>query len=99
MHAQSCGTLCNPMHCGPLGSSVHGILQARMLEWVAISFSRGSFRPAVSTATLAWAGRFFTTKPPEKPQKYFLLGFEHIIIITIIVINILPSDRILRLML
>ena len=38
---QSCPTLCDPMDCSPPGSSVHGILQARMLEWVAISFSRG----------------------------------------------------------
>ena len=40
--AQSCPTLCDPRDCSPLGSSVHGILQARILEWVAISFSRGS---------------------------------------------------------
>ena len=39
---QSCPTLCDPMDCSPSGSSVHGILQARILEWVAISFSRGS---------------------------------------------------------
>ena len=39
MHAQSCPTLCNPMECSPPGSSVHGILQARILEWVAISSS------------------------------------------------------------
>ena len=39
---QSCLTLCDPVDCSPLGSSVHGILQARILEWVAISFSRGS---------------------------------------------------------
>ena len=39
--AQSCLTLCNPLHCGPSASSVHGILQARILEWVSISFSRG----------------------------------------------------------
>ena len=38
---QSCLTLCNPMDCSPLGPSVHAILQARMLEWVAIPFSRG----------------------------------------------------------
>ena len=38
---QSCPTLCNPMDCSPPGSSVHGILQARILEWVAISFPRG----------------------------------------------------------
>ena len=40
--AQSCPILCNPMDCDPPGSSVLGILQARILEWVAISFSRGS---------------------------------------------------------
>ena len=42
--AQSCPTLtlCDPMDCSPPGSSVHGIFQARILEWVAISFSRGS---------------------------------------------------------
>ena len=39
--AQSCLTLCDPMDCSPPGSSVHGILQARILEWVAIPFSRG----------------------------------------------------------
>ena len=39
---QSCLILCKPMDCSPPGSSVHGILQARMLEWVAIPFSRGS---------------------------------------------------------
>ena len=43
--AQSCLTLCNPMDCSPPGSSVHGILQARILEWAAISFSRGSSWP------------------------------------------------------
>ena len=40
--AQLCPTLCDPVDCSPLGSSVHGILPARILEWVAISFSRGS---------------------------------------------------------
>ena len=39
---QSCPTLCDPMDCSLPGSSLHGILQARVLEWVAISFSRGS---------------------------------------------------------
>ena len=42
---QLCLTLCNPMDCSPLGSSVHGVLQARIPEWVAISSSRGSSRP------------------------------------------------------
>ena len=40
---QSCQTLCNPMDCSPPDSSIHGIFQARVLEWVAISFSRGIF--------------------------------------------------------
>ena len=40
--AQSCPTLCDPMDCSPPGSSVHGVLQTRILEWVAISSSRGS---------------------------------------------------------
>ena len=43
--AQLWPTLCNPMDCGPPGSSVHGILQARILEWVAMSFTRVSSRP------------------------------------------------------
>ena len=43
--AKSSLTLCNPMDCSPPASSVHGILQARTLEWVVISFSRGSSRP------------------------------------------------------
>ena len=45
MSAHSYLTLCNPMDCSPPGSSVHGIFQARILEWVAISSSRGFFRP------------------------------------------------------
>ena len=43
MNAQSCTTLCDPMDCSPPGSSVYGILQARTLEWVVISSSRGIF--------------------------------------------------------
>ena len=43
--AQSCPTLCDPMYYSPPGSSVHGNLQARILEWVAIFFSRGSSQP------------------------------------------------------
>ena len=43
--AQSCPTLCDPMDCSLPGSSVHGIFQARVLEWVAISFSRASSPP------------------------------------------------------
>ena len=58
--AQSCWTLCNPMDCSPPGSSVHGILQARILEWVAISFPRGSSQQRDQTWVSWIAGRFFT---------------------------------------
>ena len=68
--AQSCLTLCNPMDCSLPGSSVHGISQARILQWVATSFSRGSSqprdRPCISMSP-ALVGRFFTTEPPGKP--------------------------------
>ena len=43
--AQSCLTLCYPRDCSPPGFPVHGILQARILEWVAVLFSRGSSQP------------------------------------------------------
>ena len=57
--AQSFPTLCNPMDCSPPGSSVHGILQARILEWVAILFSRGSSRRRDRTWVSCIAGGFF----------------------------------------
>ena len=58
--AQSCPTLCDPMDCSLPGSSVHGILQARVLEWVAISFSRGSSRSTDQTRVSRIADRRFT---------------------------------------
>ena len=57
---QSCPTLCDPMDCSPPGSSVHGILQAWILEWVACPFSRGSSQPRDWTRVSCIAGRFFT---------------------------------------
>ena len=70
MHAYSvikpCLTLCDPMDCSPPGSSVHGVLHARILEWVAIPFSRGPSRPRDRTH-VSWvsclADGFFTTEP------------------------------------
>ena len=59
---QSCPTLCNPMDCSPPGSSVHGILQARILEGVAIPFSRGSSQPRDQTQVSCIAGKFLTTE-------------------------------------
>ena len=57
--AQSCLTLCDPVDCSLPGSSVHGILQARILEWVAIAFSRGSSQPRDRTRVSCFAGRRF----------------------------------------
>ena len=56
---QSCLILCNPMDCSPSGSSVRGILQAKILEQVAIPFSRGSSQPRDQTQVSHTAGRFF----------------------------------------
>ena len=67
--AQSCPALCDPMDCSPSGSSVHGIFQARILQWVAISFSRGSSHPRDRTQVSCTAGVFFTTRPPGKPHR------------------------------
>ena len=55
------------MDCSPPGSSVHATLQARILERVTISFSRGSSRPRDWTHISCTAGRFFSTEPPESP--------------------------------
>ena len=63
---------CGLMYCSPLGSSVHGIFPVRILEWVAISFSRESSRLRIQPASPALASRFFTTEPPEKEVVSYL---------------------------
>ena len=71
MHAKllkSCPTACDPMNCSLLGSSVHGIFQERILELVAISFSREFSRPRDQTRISYVKGGFFTAEPPGKPQ-------------------------------
>ena len=72
--AQSCPTLCDPMACSPPGSSVHGILQARIVEWVAISSARASSQPKDQTCISRIAGRFFTAQLPVKPYSCFIPG-------------------------
>ena len=59
--AQSCLTLYDPMDCSLPGSSVHGVLQARILEWVVIPFSRGSSHPRNQSQVSCTAGGFFTS--------------------------------------
>ena len=56
------------MGCSLQGSSVHRISQARILDWVAISFSKGSSYPRDRTHVFYTAGRSFTAEPPGKPQ-------------------------------
>ena len=67
--AQSCPTLCNPMDCSPPSSSIHGIFQARIVEWVAISFSRGSFPPRNQTRVFYTAA---DSLPSVSPGKLFI---------------------------
>ena len=56
---QSCPTLCNPMDCSRPGSSIHGIFQARILEWVAVAFSKVSSQPRDWAPVSCIAGRLF----------------------------------------
>ena len=67
IHAQSCPVLCDPMDCSPPGSSVHGILQARIPEWAAMPSSRGSSQPRDQTqvsCTGKWIFYHWTTWKP-----------------------------------
>ena len=59
---------CNPMNCSPPSFSVHGIFQARILEWVAISFSSGSSQPRDQTQASCIADRFFTSWATSEAQ-------------------------------
>ena len=81
--SQSCPTLCDPMDCSPPGSSVHGSLQARIPEWVAMPSSRGSSPPRDQTHGSCTAGRFFTAEPMGKPSfsstEFFFYFNKHIL--------------------
>ena len=68
--AQSCPALHDPMDCSLVGSSVHGVFQARILEWVAISFSSGSSLPRDQTQVSHTAGRFFTTWAAREAMEF-----------------------------
>ena len=65
---QLCPTLCDPVDCSPPGSAVDGILQARMLQWIAISFPRGSSWPRSWTHVSCIAGRVFTVSATRGAQ-------------------------------
>ena len=69
--AQLCLTLCNHTDCSPSGSSAHRILQERILEWVAIPFSRGSSQPRDQTRFSCIIGRFFTVWVTRETDKLY----------------------------
>ena len=81
---QSYLILCSPMDCSPPGSFVHGILQTRILEWVAIPFSWGLPNPGIEPRSPALQADSLLSQPPE--------GYYQVII------NCLPSMNVLRLM-
>ena len=73
----SCPALCNCMDCSLPGSAMHGIFQARILEWVTVSFSRGSSQPRDWTHIFCLAhGLLFNTELPGKPHEFpWLCGY------------------------
>ena len=69
---QSCPTLCDPMGCSPLGSSLNGILQARKLKWVAIPFSRGSSDAGIEPTSPALQAASSPSEPPGDSSYYLI---------------------------
>ena len=76
LFAKLCPNLWDPMDYSPPGSSVHGILQARLPEWEALPFPEDLSNPGIKFRSPVSAGRFFTTLPPGKLLTY---GYESII--------------------
>ena len=70
---QLCPTLCDPIDCSPPGSTVHGIFQARILEWVSISYSKGSFQPKHRTHVSCIASGLL---PRGKPLETTKVAFQ-----------------------
>ena len=67
---------CDPMDCSPPGSSVHGIFQARILEWAAIPYFRGSSQPRDQTRISCIAGEFFTSWTTRESNSYQTYIFQ-----------------------
>ena len=81
--AQLCLILFDPVNCSPPGSSIHGVLQTRILEWVATPFSRGSSWPSNQTRDSRITGGFFTVwatrETPYPHDIYFITGGLHLL--------------------
>ena len=94
--AQSCPTLCDPMDCSPPGSSVHGIFQAWILEWVAVSFSRGSSWPRDRTRVSCIVGRCFTiwaTRETHQKHRRVVVSFKRMPVEIFYRWNLLPRSQ------
>ena len=95
--AQSCLTLCNPVDCSQPSSSVHGILQARTLGWVAIPFFRGSSWPRDWTQVSCITGRFFTGWAIREVKDYWPFLYDSVIssskILTDLILLTVVRDR------
>ena len=94
--AQSCLTLCDPMDCSPPGSLVHGIFQAWILEWVAISFSRGSSRPWDWIQVSSIVGRRFTvwaTREVHEKHRRVVVSFKRMSVEIFYRWNLLPRSQ------
>ena len=76
--AQLCTTLCDPTDCSLPGSYTHAILQARILEWVAIPFSRGSSQPTDRTWVSCIAARFFTFWAAREAHENQYIGLNKV---------------------
>ena len=79
---QSCPTLCDPMDCSLPGSSVHGILQARIIEWATMPSSRGSSQPRDRNQVFHIAGRFFTSWVTREAQTVYISSVYIILLLT-----------------
>ena len=84
-----CPTLCDPVDCSLPGSSVHGILQARILEWVAISFSGGSSRPRDRSRVSCIAGRRFILWATREEMDYTMDYISNIMTDSVINIELI----------
>ena len=84
---QSCPSLCDHMDCSPPGSSIHGVLQARILEWVAMPSSRSSWPSDWTTPCLLyllhWQGSSLPLGPPGKPHAIPLALYKHVLLLWI----------------
>ena len=74
--SQSCLTLCDPVDCNLLGFSIHRVLQARILKWIAISFSRGSSQPGIEPGSPALQADALPSEPLGKPTAFTTLEKE-----------------------